>query len=137
MKTWLYLPFLLLGFLFVGCTKTTNEVVIPNQTISYDVASSAWEQVGSTFVVDFDIPPLNSNTNQSDGVIVSMARYNNSGVLSSTFEMLPEVYENQAYSVLHNNGRVSIEVKGVNGAPTLRPPGKVRFKVVIIPSERV
>ncbi|MET3880447.1 hypothetical protein [Chitinophaga sp. OAE865] len=136
MKTWFYLPLLLLGFILPGCTKTTNEVVIPNQTILFEISPNDWGQDSDgTFFYSIPVSELN-NVNQLDGVIVSMARYSaaNPTVVPQAFELLPQVYNNQSYFVIHDDQSVEVDIKGVNGAASQKPAAKVRIKIVLVPS---
>jgi hypothetical protein len=137
MKTWFYLPLLLLGFILPGCTKTTNEVVIPNQTILFEINPADWGFDNNTGVYFYSIPVSElNNVNQLDGVIVSMARYdaNAPTVVPQAFELLPQVYNNQSYFVIHDDQAVEVDIKGVNGATSQKPATKVRVKIVLIPS---
>ena len=135
MKTWLFLPLILLGFILPGCTKTTNEVVIPNQTILVDVNPGDWGLDNGTYFYSINVPELNG-VNQFDGVVVSMARYDpaNPGAEPQSFELLPQVYGDQSYFIIHNDNAVEVDIKGVNGVPSVKPSGKVRIKIVLIPS---
>jgi hypothetical protein len=136
MKTWFYLPLLLLVFVFTGCTKTTNEVVIPNTTILFEIAPDAWgyDAPTKTFFYSIPVPELN-NVNQTDGVVVSMARYSaGSTTVPQSFELLPQVIDDQSYFVIHDGKAVEVDIKGVNGATSLKPTTKVRVKIVLIPS---
>lgn len=136
MKTWFYLPLLLLGFILPGCTKTTNEVVIPNQTILFEINPNDWGQdPDGKFFYSIPVSELN-NVNQLDGVIVSMARYDpaNPTVVPQSFELLPQVYNNQSYFVIHNDEAVEVDIKGINGVASQKPAAKVRIKIVLVPS---
>lgn len=135
MKTWFYLPLLLLGFILPGCTKTTNEVVIPNQTILYEINPTDWGLENGVYFYSISVPEL-QNVNQLDGVIVSLARYDPAAptVVPQAFELLPQVYNNQSYYVIHDDKAVEVDIKGVNGATSQKPAGKVRVKIVLIPS---
>ena len=136
MKTWFYLPLVLLGFILPGCTKTTNEVVIPNQTILYEINPGDWgyEQATGTYFYSIKVPELN-NVNQTDGVVVSMARYSSGSTqVPQSFELLPQVIDNQSYFVIHDDQAVEVDIKGVNGATSLKPTTRVRIKIVLIPS---
>lgn len=137
MKTWFYLPLLLLVFVFSGCTKTTNEVVIPNKTILQPVNPNDWgfDAVNQLYFYSVPVPELN-NVNQSDGVIVSIGRYEvNSSADPQSFELLPQVYGGQSYFVIHNGSAVEVDIKGVNGAASQKPTTKVWIKIVLVPSE--
>jgi len=134
MKTWFYLPLLLLGFILPGCTKTTNEVVIPNQTILYEITPDAWQLINGFYYYKIDVPELN-NVNQLDGVVVSVARYAvGSTAVPQSFELLPQVFNNQSYSISHDDRAVEVYIQGVNGVVSQKPDTKVRVKIVLIPS---
>ncbi|NSL90650.1 hypothetical protein [Chitinophaga solisilvae] len=134
MKTWLYLPLLLLGFILPGCTKTTNEVVIPNKTILQDVPPNKWGVDGNVRYVQIAVPELDATSNQLDGVIVSIAR---DGTL---YELLPEVFDGESYNVIHSSqekGFVTVELRGANGQLAKPVTKTYRFKIVIIPSSQI
>lgn len=135
MKTWLYLPLLLLGFILPGCTKKTTEIVIPNQTVLYEITPDAWGYDNNTGTYFYSIPlPELKGVNQTDGVIVSMARYNASGQTPQAYELLPQVYNNQSYFIIHDDANLEVDIKGINGAASVKPATKVRVKIVLIPS---
>lgn len=133
MKTWLYLPLLLLGVVFSSCTKTTNEVVIPNKTILFDAQPNNWTQdPDGVYVMELDLPELDQNANQLDGVVVSMSRLANGAY--DQYEVLPEVFNNEYYNVVHIPGKLFIELRGPNNTTAQKPNVNIRFKIVIIPS---
>ncbi|WP_113617555.1 hypothetical protein [Chitinophaga flava] len=134
MKTWLYLPLLLLGLVFSSCTKTTNEV-IPNNTFLFDVQPSGWTLDNQgVYFVQFNIPSLDRNANQLDGVIVSLARQQNGNF--ELYEMLPEVFNNENYNVIHQTGTLLVELRGPNNTRANAPNVPMRFKIVVIPSNQ-
>jgi len=55
-------------------------------------------------------------------------------VVPQAFELLPQVYNNQSYFVIHDDQAVEVDIKGVNGAASQKPATKVRVKIVLIPS---
>lgn len=135
MKTWLYLPLLLLVFVFSGCTKTTNEVVIPNTTISATVNPGDWkfDAVNKFYYVSINVPEL-TNVNASDGVVVSIARYDVNGAAPKYYELLPQVLNNLSYFVIHYGQTVEVDIKGLNGAPSSAPTTATIIKIVLVPS---
>ncbi|TWF32386.1 hypothetical protein FHW36_11659 [Chitinophaga polysaccharea] len=135
MKTWLYLPLLLLGFILPGCTKKTTEIVIPNQTILYQITPDAWGYDNSTGIYYYVIktPELNG-VSKTDGVIVSMARFSANGQTPQSYELLPQVYNNQSYFVIHDDAKLEVDIKGINGAASVKPATAVWIKIVLIPS---
>lgn len=135
MKTWLYLPLLLLVFVFSGCTKTTNEVVIPNTTISATVKPGDWQfdAVNKFYFVSINVPEL-ANVNASDGVVVSMARYGTNGAAPQYYELLPQVVGDQSYFVIHYDKTVEVDIKGINGGVSQVPTTSTIIKIVLVPS---
>ncbi|WP_143307033.1 hypothetical protein [Chitinophaga vietnamensis] len=133
MKKWFYLSVLLLAVVFTSCTKTTNEI-IPNKTIIVPGNSGDWKYDGNTksYYISISVPELDNNTNQTDAVVVSMAR--NGG---SLYEALPEVYNNTSFTFIHQPGTVLIEAQGVNGSTIQLPPNNITFKIVLIPSTQI
>jgi hypothetical protein len=109
--------------------------VIPNQTILFEINPNDWGLENGVYFYSIPVSELN-NVNQLDGVIVSMARYdaNAPTVVPQAFELLPQVYNNQSYFVIHDDQAVEVDIKGVNGAASQKPATKVRVKIVLIPS---
>lgn len=136
MKTWLYLPLLLLVFVFSGCTKTTNEVVIPNTTKSFLVNPADWkyDNTAQLYYALIPVAALN-NVSQSDGVVVSLGRYTpGSSAPPTSYELLPQVLNNLSYFVIHDSQQVEVDIKGINGAASAAPNTAVIIKVVVVPS---
>lgn len=136
MKRWLYLlPLLMLAAVFSSCTKTTNEV-IPNKTIFFTMPPDAWKlDNNGVYFMQFsngDLPELDQNTNQTDGVIVSIARQLNGQF--DLYELLPEVFNNESYNVIHQPGLLTVELRGPNNTVAQKPNVTMKFKIVIIPS---
>ena len=115
--------------IFSSCT-TKKEVVIPNITVITDIKPSDWQYSSSSqsFYVTLNMPEIDANANNYDGILVSMSWGNN------IYEGLPEVYNNNSYSFTHQPGQLTVEVQGVNSANVLPPASTVRMKIVIIPS---
>ncbi|WP_298732420.1 hypothetical protein [uncultured Chitinophaga sp.] len=131
MKTFLFLPVLLMAVLFTGCTKK-YEYVTPNQTIFFDVAATDWELIpNQSWVVTLPIPEIDGRVNQDFGIVVSI-----SGDNGGTYEALPEVYAGFSYSYTHTQGSLSIERQLPNGTPGGAPEGAVRVKIVLVESQQ-
>jgi hypothetical protein len=132
MKTFLFLPVLLMAVLFTGCTKK-YEYVTPNQTIFFDVASSDWrEDTNSrTYFVDLPIPEIDGQVNRDFGIVVSIS---GDGEL---YEAIPEVYGGYAYSYTHNVGVLTLERQVVDGSDAGNQPERnIRVKVVLVESQQ-
>ncbi|NLR66208.1 hypothetical protein HGH92_18020 [Chitinophaga varians] len=138
MKRWLYLlPLLMIAAVFSSCTKTTNEVVIPNKTIFFTMTPDQWtlDNNGVYFIQFNNLPELDQNANQNDGVVVSIARQQNGGY--ELYELLPEVFNNESYNVIHTTGKLVVELRGPNNTVAQKPNVTMKFKIVIIPSNNV
>ncbi|HVI47665.1 MAG TPA: hypothetical protein VM802_22530 [Chitinophaga sp.] len=132
MKTWLYLPLLMLGLIFTSCRKEeiTNQV-IPNKTILFTVRTSDWKAVPNTTNTYAVILPVSEIQAVTDGVIVSIADLN-----GNTFELLPEVVGNKSFNVIHYPGSVRVELASTNGA-AIQLPQDLTMKVVVIPANQI
>lgn len=132
MKTLLFLPLLLMGVLFSGCTKK-YEYVTPNQTIFFDVAPGDWDLTDNkTYVVTLPIPEISSQVNQDFGIVVSI-----SGDNGATYEAIPEVYGGYTYSYTHTQGNLSLETQRADGSDAGTAPNvAIRVKVVLVESQQ-
>lgn len=135
MKTWLYLPVLLLVFILPACTKTTNEVVIPNTTIVYPIDPANWgyDAPTKTYYYSIETPEL-KDVYETDGVVVSLGRFDQNGNPPQSYELLPQVLNDQSYFVIHNGAAVEVDIKGINGTASQKPNTRVWVKIVLIPS---
>ncbi|MBC9912091.1 hypothetical protein [Chitinophaga varians] len=137
MKRWLYLlPLLMIAAVFSSCTKTTNEV-IPNKTIFFTMTPDQWklDDKGVYYMQFNNLPELDQNSNQLDGVVVSLARQQNGQF--ELYELLPEVFNNESYNVIHQTGVLIVELRGPNNTVAQKPNVTMKFKIVIIPSRDV
>lgn len=90
---------------------------------------------GVYFIQFNNLPELDQNANQNDGVVVSIARQQNGGY--ELYELLPEVFNNESYNVIHTTGKLVIELRGPNNTVAQKPNVTMKFKIVIIPSNNV
>ena len=131
MKTLLFLPLLLMGILFTGCTKK-YEYVTPNQTIIFDVAQGDWQKTSDTYLVTLPIPEISGQVNQDFGIVVYI-----SGDNGATYEAIPEVYAGYTYSYTYQQGSLSIERQIADGSGAGDAPDKpIRVKVVLVESQQ-
>lgn len=132
MKTFLFLPALLMAVLFTGCTKK-YEYVTPNQTIFFDVDSGDWTQDTNsrTYFVDLPIPEINGQANQNFGIVVSIS---GDGEL---YEAIPQTYGGYAYSYTHETGHLTLERQFVDGSASgPQPEADIRVKIVLVESQQ-
>ena len=132
MKTLLFLPLLLMGILFTGCTKK-YEYVTPNQTIFFDVAADDWQLTDNeTYLVTLSpLPEIDGQVNQDFGVVVSI-----SGDGGATFESIPSVYNGVSFSYTHTQGSLSIESQISDGSGSGARPPAIRVKIVLVESQQ-
>jgi multimeric flavodoxin WrbA len=130
MKRYLLLLVLPMLLLATSCTKTTQNVVVPNQTVYANIGSSVWTTAdgGKTYSAIVSVPQIDSYFNQHGAVLVYATFGNN------TYEQLSEVYNGIAYSFSHNVGQVEIDIQSSNGTSVITPPGSLGIKVVLVES---
>ncbi|HEY1201316.1 MAG TPA: hypothetical protein VGE79_10060 [Niastella sp.] len=132
MKTFLFLPVLLMAVLFTGCTKK-YEYVTPNQTIFFDVDSGDWTKAsdGKSYLVDLPIPEIDGQVNQNFGILVSIS---GDGGL---YEAIPETYGGYAYSYTHEVGHLTLARQYVDGSASgPQPEANIRVKIVLVESQQ-
>lgn len=132
MKTLLFLPLLLMGILFSGCTKK-YEYVTPNQTIFFDVDRADWQLTDNkTYIVTLPIPEITGQVNQDFGIVVYI-----SGDNGATYEAIPEVYGGYTYSYTYTQGSLSLETQVADGSQAGPAPNvDIRVKVVLVESQQ-
>ena len=110
-----------------GCTK--NELVIPNTTISTTIQPSDWQFDSNTktWYVNIDMPEITSQTNETDGIIVSVS------FGDGVYEMVPDIYNGYAFYVTHQPGTLTLEAQNQFGS-TSAPSDAIIAKIVIVPS---
>ncbi len=113
-----------------SCTKqyvTPN----PNQTIYADLASSNWSVYSDqkSYFAPINVPQIDVNFAQVAGIIVAIS-YDG----GTTYEQLPEVYNNLSYSFTYNNGNVTVYAQTAIGALPAAPPDPVKVKIILVSS---
>lgn len=111
-----------------GCTKKT--IVVPNITVTTTIQPSDWQYDNSTktWYVNIDMPEIDNQSNQNDGIITSIS------FGDGVYELIPDVYNGYAFYVTHAAGTLTIEAQNQNGA-TYAPTDAILAKIVIVPSE--
>ncbi|WP_346318900.1 hypothetical protein [Chitinophaga sp. YIM B06452] len=131
MKTFI-LPFLFLGaVLFSSCTKETNEVVIPNQTIIGSVATNMWvlNTGNNSYQATLDLPELDGQTVELDAIQV----YISFG--SNIWEPLPQVFQGVSYLYSYSPGKLYLDAQNAAGTAPVKVTAPMDVKIVIIKSE--
>lgn len=132
MKSFLFLPLLMLAITFTSCKKEeiTQEVVIPNRTIVTDIAPTDWQLAtnGSYYRVTINMPEINQAVYDNDAVL---AYFSFDG---TNYEAIPDVFQGSTLTVTHAVGKVYVDIQGADGGP-VDPPGEtIRVKIVIVES---
>lgn len=122
----LFLSVLTLG----SCKKEVTQVVDQAFSTTYSVPASSWttSDGGLTYTVNLNVPEIDNTIVGSGGVIAYISFDN-----GTSFEALPEVYENVAYGAYHQNGTLSVDLTAPNHTDVIHPPGStLLIKVVIL-----
>ncbi|MEO6851322.1 MAG: hypothetical protein ABI203_01405 [Mucilaginibacter sp.] len=120
-------------FTVSSCTK---QYITPNanQTVFYDVPSSAWLATTDnggvqSYSAQLDVPELKGGFAQFGGVIVSIS-YDG----GTTYEQLPEVYGNLSYSFTYNSGNITLYAQTPDGITPVKPTDPIKVKVILVDS---
>lgn len=134
MKSFLFLPLLLLGVLFTSCKKEEIiQEITPNRTINFTVQPGAWvlDNATATYYAELPVPEIDDRVNRTNGILVYISSDN------KTFEPIPDVYNGSTFIFTHTIGKIFLEVQGADGA-TIDPPEDIIYvKVVLVESEPV
>jgi hypothetical protein len=135
MKSLLLLPMLMLGLVFSSCTKEniTQEVVIPNKTIHFDVLASAWQYDASskTYYAQLPVGEIDDYANQNSGILVYISSD------KVTWEAIPDVFNGSTFVYTYEPGKLYLEVQGADGATINPPTSTIYTKVVIVEADPV
>jgi len=115
-----------------SCTKQYLNPVTTNQTLYADIKPSDWALYTDNSGSQSYQVPINSNligSNIDGGIIVAIS-YDN----GTTYEQLPEVYANIAYSFTYNAGNVTIYAQTANGAAPVQPTLPIKVKIILVDS---
>ncbi|ATL47729.1 hypothetical protein COR50_11450 [Chitinophaga caeni] len=131
MKAYLFLPLLLVTMLSVSCTKTTNEYVVPNQTILFDLGADQWSFDANTnsYFAPISIPEIDVDVRDIDGVLVYISNPD-----GTVYEAIPNVYNDISYTYVYEEGQLTLEAQGVGSVGAGNPP-RLLVKVVIVRSD--
>jgi hypothetical protein len=113
-----------------SCTKqyiTPN----PNQTVTYNLTSADWQAYsdGKSYFAALDAPLIDGGFAQYGGVVVSIS-YDG----GTTYEQLPEVYNNLAFSYTYNKGNITIYAQTADGTTPIQPTDPIKVKVILVAS---
>lgn len=135
MKSLLLLPMLMLGILFTSCKKEEiiQQVVVPNRTIMYDVAPSAWQfdNQTKTYFAELPIDEIDDYANQNSGILVYISGD------KTIWEAIPNVYNGSTYVYTYTRGSLYLEVQNADGTTINPPSSTTHVKVVIVESDPI
>ncbi|MBW8683734.1 hypothetical protein [Chitinophaga rhizophila] len=135
MKSLLLLPMLLLGLVFSSCTKEyiTQEAVIPNRTIQFDVQASAWQfdSDSKTWYAPIPVPEIDDYANRNSGILVYISSD------KVTWEAIPDVFNGSTFVYTYKPGTIYLEVQRADGATIDPPTSTIYTKVVIVESDPI
>jgi hypothetical protein len=121
---WLLVPILLI-------TSCKKEYIVPNRTIVLNVNAGSWIPLngGRSYTSAINLPELDEYMNERGGVLVYLS------FGSNTYEQIPQVYSGEAYSFVTRPGQIVLEVQRYDGVGTVRAPGGMTVKIILIDSD--
>jgi len=123
------LCFALLVVAFSSCKKEYITQATPNQTILFNVPTTAWtlSTDGKSYYAVISTPEIDSYFNDNGGVLAYLS------FTTGVYEQIPEVYNGTSYSYTHNKGSVVLYAQSYDGGtPVL--PAALTLKLLLIPS---
>ncbi|ADY52071.1 hypothetical protein Pedsa_1510 [Pseudopedobacter saltans DSM 12145] len=131
------LLFLIAGVIILGFTSCQKDVnnyyTVTNKTIYAERSGSQWTLVdgGKTFVSSIPLYETDNFYNDYDGILVYIS-YDN-----KVWEQIPHTYLGIAYSFDTSNSDIQVRMQYSDYTQiTGGGPGRVYFKIVLIPSEQ-
>ncbi|SFD03069.1 hypothetical protein SAMN05518672_101123 [Chitinophaga sp. CF118] len=136
MKSFLFLPLLVLGVLFSSCRKEEiiQQVVVPNRTITTTVNPSDWklDTDKNTYYVTISMPEIDGRVYNTNGVLVYISF---DGIV---YEAIPDVLFGSTFEVTHSIGSISIDSQNADGSlPANHPTAAITVKIVLVDSDPV
>lgn len=130
MKTKLTLFFILPLIVLISACKKSDNIVIPNQTITTSIRASDWVASSDqrTWSANIQMPEITNDVFDTDGVLVYLS-YSN-----GLYEAIPSVYGGFSYSYTYSPGNIDIDVQDALADVAISRPPAVNVKVVLIPS---
>jgi len=112
-----------------SCKKEYITNVTPNQTVLFNVPTTAWtlSTDGKSYYAVISTPEIDSYFNNYGGVLAYFS------FTSTVFEQIPEVYNGVSYSYTHNPGSLVLYAQSYDGTTPIVPAALV-LKLVLIPS---
>jgi hypothetical protein len=134
MKSFLFLPLMLLAITFTSCKKEEIiQEVVPNRTITTTVQPGDWKQDTDkgSYYVTINMPEIDSRVYETNGVLTYFS------FDGKIYETIPDVFEGATLQVTYSVGSLSIDIQGADGG-LVNPPGEPIFvKIVLVESDPV
>lgn len=121
-------------FVASSCTKQYVSPQTTNQTVYANLKPADWslytDNNGSkSYQAPITVSILDNNFASIGGVIVSIS-YDG----GSTYEQLPEVYDNVSYSFTYNAGNLTLYAQSANGTVAVQPTLPIKVKIILVDS---
>lgn len=116
-----------------ACQKTYEQYyTTPNKTIYASINTSDWgtSDGGFTYSTSITLFPDDNYYNEFDGILAYVS-YNN----GTTYEQIPQTFEGIAFSFTTTNNSIVVNIQTAENTVAVNPPGSIKMKVVLIPSE--
>ena len=112
-----------------SCKKEYITQASPNQTILFNVPTTAWtlSSDGKSYYTVISTPEIDSYFNDYGGVLAYIS------LSTGVYEQIPEVYNGVSYSYTHNAGAVVIYAQSYDGTTPVQPAALV-FKLLLLSS---
>ena len=134
MKSFLFLPLMLLAVLFTSCKKEEIiQQVVPNRTITTTVQPNAWtlDAPKNSYFVEINMPEIDSRVYETNGILVYFS------FDGDTYEAIPDVFEGATLQVTHSVGKLFIDIQGADGSLVNPPADPIFVKIVLVESDPI
>ena len=114
---------------FSSCKKEYITQASPNQTILFNVPTSAWtlSTDGKSYYAVISTPEIDSYFNNYGGVLAYFS------FTTGVYEQIPEVYNGVSYSYTHNAGSVVLYAQSFDGGTPIIPAA-LTLKLLLLSS---
>jgi len=123
------LCFALVVVAFSSCKKEYITQASPNQTILFNVPTTAWtlSTDGKSYYAVISTPEIDSYFNDYGGVLAYFS------FTTGVYEQIPEVYNGVSYSYTHNTGSVVLYAQSYDGGTPI-VPAALTLKLLLLSS---
>lgn len=135
MKSFLFLPLLLLTVIFSSCKKEyiTQEVVNPNRTFYTTIKVADWQRSNDTesWYAKLALPADAADAVIHDsGAVLPYISFDG----GKTYETVPDVFYGTTFQITHDATGVYMDTQGADGFQVDPPTVDIFVKVVLIDS---